>query len=239
VSHRTIGQPRLLALSALQADATLFGVTQRDDQPQGGQLCTLPVAFEDDSALARALLQEHPAAPRVLWDRFSVLVRRLLQRTLGSSDVDDVAQVAFMRIYSRVSSLREPAKLRSFVVGVTMRVAREELRRARLRRWLMVGGHCAERPVQGADFSAAEALARLDALLERLDPDTRIVFVLRFVEDVPTADIAAALGCSLATAKRRVLRARTKVERSAQNDPVLAAFVTEGLAAEETRRADG
>lgn len=187
----------------------------------------LPVVFGDDAALAQALAAGHAAAPRELWERFSVLVRRLLSRTLASDDVDDAVQEAFLRVFSRIRKLREPDKLRSFVVGVTMRVAREELRRRRVRRWLRLTatGDVPEVRHAGTDHDAVEALRRLDALLERIDSDARVLFVLRFVEDVPTAEIADALECSLATAKRRVARAKARVESAAESDPMLQAFL--------------
>lgn len=188
----------------------------------------LPNAFSTEAALARALVAKNPAAARALWDRYALLVRRLLQRSLLDDGVDDVVQEAFLRVYRRVGRLREPDKLKSFVVGVTMRVAREELRRRRVRRWLRLTptGEVPERANPPADHAAAEALARLDELLGRLDDETRLVFVLRFVEDVATTDIAETLGCSLATAKRRVKRAREKVGVMAERDPLLCRWAT-------------
>lgn len=189
----------------------------------GRTVDVLPNAFSTQAALARALVAGNPAAARALWDRYALLVRRLLQRSLLDDGVDDVVQEAFLRVYRRVDRLREPDKLRSFVVGVTMRVAREELRRRRVRRWLRLtpSGDVPEAGGPPADHAAAEALARLDELLGRLDDETRLVFVLRFVEDVPATEIAETLGCSLATAKRRVKRAREKVGLMAERDPLL------------------
>jgi RNA polymerase sigma-70 factor (ECF subfamily) len=201
------------------------------DRPaEGGRIHALPVSFPDDAALVAACVAKDPAAARTIWDRYAVLVRGLLRRTLGRSDVEDTVQDAFMRFFRLVPRLREPSKLRSFVVGVAMRVAREELRRRRVRRWLTLSadGLVPESAAPSRDPDAAEALRRLDALLDRLDPDARIVFVLRFVEDVPTTEIAESLGCSLATAKRRVKRARERVEAAAEKDPVLCAYVRGG-----------
>ncbi|HHH29420.1 MAG TPA: sigma-70 family RNA polymerase sigma factor [Polyangiaceae bacterium] len=203
---------------------------------RGRNVAALPNAFATEASLARALVAGNPAAARALWDRYALLVRRLLQRSLLDDAVDDVVQEAFLRVYRLVDRLREPDKLKSFVVGVTMRVAREELRRRRVRRWLRLSstGEIPERSDPPTDHAAAEALARLDELLARLDDETRLVFVLRFVEDVPTTDIAETLGCSLATAKRRVKRAREKVGVMAERDPLLRRW-----AAADDERGDG
>jgi RNA polymerase sigma-70 factor, ECF subfamily len=215
-------------LSVRKTTATLRLVAHRP--VQSAEVRALPNAFESDAALANALVVGNPAATRALWDRYVVLVRRLLQRTLVNDGVDDMVQETFLRVFRRIGSLREPSKLRSFVVGVSMRVAREELRRRRVRKWLRLtpSGELPERRHEGGDGRdrvAVEALARLDELLTRLDDASRLVFVLRFVEDVPTADIAETLGCSLATAKRRVKRARDKVDRLAALDPLLRGWV--------------
>lgn len=198
--------------------------------PTARAVQALPHAFATQAALARALTAKNPAAARALWDRYARLVRRLLQRTLLEDAVDDAVQEAFLRVYRRVDRLREPDKLRSFVVGVTMRVAREELRRRRVRRWLRLtpSGEVPEVGDRPADHAAAEALARLDELLGRLDDESRLVFVLRFVEDVPTTEIADTLDCSLATAKRRVKRAREKVGAMAERDPLLRRWASDG-----------
>lgn len=190
----------------------------------------LPFVFASEEELVAACVERRPAAARIIWERYAGLVRGLLRRTLGRSDVEDTVQDTFMRFFRLVKRLREPAKLRSFVVGITMRVAREELRRRRVRGWLMLtsNGELPEIDAGTVDVDAAEALRRLELLLDRIDAGSRVVFVLRFVENIPTAEIAEALDCSLATAKRRVKRARERVESAAAEDPVLCHYVTNG-----------
>lgn len=187
----------------------------------------LPLRFATEVALVAALVEQHPAAVRVLWDRYATQVRRLLRRTLGADEVDDATQEVFLRVLAKISVLREPSKLRSFVVGVTIRVAREIARHRRVRRLLsfLPMSSLPEPAVPPADFASAELQAHLDALLERIDGETREVFVLRFVEEIPATEIADALGCSLATAKRRIKRARERVLAAAERDPALADLV--------------
>lgn len=192
-----------------------------------GEIRALPTAFPDEAALVAAAGQRHPGAARVLWDRYASLVRRLLRRSLGRQDVDDVVQESFLRLFDKVDRLRDPSRLRSFVVGVTMRVASEELRRRRVRRWLTLtwDGEVPDRVTAPADFHGAEALRRLDGILDGVSPSMRLVFVLRFVEEMPSQEVAEVLECSHATAKRRIKRAREHVERLAMADPVLARYL--------------
>jgi len=186
------------------------------------------VRFASETALIAAAAKAHPEAARVLWDRYAVMVRRLILRTVGPGEVDDLVQESFLRLFDCIERLRDPERLRSFVAGVTMRVAREELRRRRARRWLRLSddGELSPPPShRGGDVEAYEALSRLHALLDRLDADTRMVFVLRFVEEMPASEVAEVLSVSLATAKRRIRRARGKVLTAARNDPSLSAYL--------------
>lgn len=188
----------------------------------------LPHAFADDAALVRALVARQPAAAAAAWDRFSPLVRGLLWQSLGAfSDVDDLAQDVFLHFFRRIPDLRDPNAISSFVVGITIRVARGELRRRRLRRWLRLSddGALPEVPTSGADVDAREALSRLDAILGRVDDEARLAFVLRYVHGLELTEVAEALGCSLATAKRRIAKANQRVAVHARGDRSLEPFL--------------
>ena len=210
---------------------TLLSVTsqQRTHAPPAEReavVRALPLSFRDDAALAQAAAEGHPAAAREIWDRHAATVRGLLRRMVGPGELDDLVQETFLRFFDNVSRLREPDKLTSFLIGISVRIAREELRRRRVRRWLTLRPPPSlPEPVTTSDFEGAEALRRLYEILDRLDPDTRLVFVLRYVEEIPASELTEVLGCSLATAKRRVKRATELIEKMALRDPTLMAFV--------------
>jgi RNA polymerase sigma-70 factor (ECF subfamily) len=65
---------------------------------------------------------------------------------------------------------------------------------------------------------------RLYAVLDRVDDRARLLFVLRFVEEFELTEISQALGCSLATTKRRLARASQRVLALARREPALAAY---------------
>jgi RNA polymerase sigma-70 factor (ECF subfamily) len=187
-------------------------------------------APEDDATLVAAIRARAPQAAARLWDRYSTLVRRILRRSLGPSvDVEDAVQEAFLRLFRDIDSLREPAALRSFLIGITLHVATSELRRRRARKWLRLSddGVLPEPPSheEGADHEQREALARLYRVLDRVNPELRLVFVLRQVEGLELTELAAVLGCSLSTTKRRVADASARVCKLAAADPMLAPYV--------------
>ncbi|AKT39525.1 RNA polymerase sigma factor [Chondromyces crocatus] len=193
-----------------------------------GAVQALPLVATDDVALAKAAAAGHPGAATVIWTRFAPLVRRLLRRTLGPGDeVEDHVQETFLRFFRLVGELRDPALLQSYVVGITLRVAREALRRRRLRRWLTLtpSGVLPEAAGVSADPAARAAVLRLYALLDQVDDRSRVLFVLRYIEGLELTEIGRALGCSLATVKRHLARATQRILAGASRDPVLAGYV--------------
>jgi RNA polymerase sigma-70 factor (ECF subfamily) len=182
----------------------------------------------DDAAVARALAEGQPAAAAIAWDRYAGLVRGLLRRSMGpDADVADAVQDVFLRFFSQIGGLRDPAALRPFLIGITLHVAGSALRRRRVRRWLRLtdDGLLPDHAAPGDDPEARAALRRLYALLDRLDDDGRLVFVLRHLEGLELTEVAAALGTSLATAKRRLAKVTARVEAMIAGDPVLAEYV--------------
>lgn len=187
-------------------------------------LHSLPLIYPDEASLGLAIIEGRPPAAAAAFDRFAPLVRGLLCKTFGPHhDLDDFVQDVFLTLFRRAQELRDPSALRSFVVGITVRVACSELRRRRVRRWLTLsfGDALPEVPVDGADHGARRAVANLYAIMDRIDPESRMAFILRHAEGLEVAEIATSLGVSLATAKRRLAKANERVAFHARRDEAL------------------
>ncbi len=184
---------------------------------------------EDDAAVVAGVIAGEPGAAGKMWDRHAPLVRRILRRMLGPVDVEDAVQDAFLRLFRDLRSLREPAAVRSFLIGITLHVAKSELRRRRARRWLRLSddGVLAEPEALDEDerHEPRAAIQRLYQVLDRVSDQRRTVFVLRFVEGLELAELSAVLDCSLATTKRRVADAAERVYHLAASDPLLAPYL--------------
>jgi RNA polymerase sigma-70 factor (ECF subfamily) len=182
-----------------------------------------------DAALAKAAIAGDPGAHAAIWDRYSPLVRRLLLRGIGRNEVEDLVQEVFLRFHTHRKQLREPEALRSFLCGITVRVAGSELRSRRVRSWLKLTRdgvlHDFEAPT--ADQNARRAVRRLYAILDGLNPKSRLAFVLHFIEGWELVDVAATFEVSLATIKRRLSRAYLHVFARAQADDLLAGYLVD------------
>jgi RNA polymerase sigma-70 factor (ECF subfamily) len=168
------------------------------------------------------------------WDRHAVAIRAVLRRSLGpGADVEDALQETFIAFFQSASAIRDPRSLRSFLIGIAIRVASRELSRRRLKRWLFLtsDGEMPEPAALDDDAAAAsrEAVRRLYRILDGLDVESRLAFVLRHVEGLELVDVATGLGVSLATAKRKLAKVVPVVMARVRKDPILAGYVGEDV----------
>lgn len=184
----------------------------------------LQVPPSDEAELVAGVVARQPKAVAQLYDTYAPLVRGLLARTLGDSrDVDDLTQDTFITVISRCEAMRDPGALRSFVVGVAFRTARNHLRRRALRRFLALED-VSEPEAIANDPETTERVKHLYQVLDALDSDSRVAFVARHVEGFELAEAAQMCGCSLATYKRRLARADKRFEALSRGDSVLRAM---------------
>lgn len=196
-----------------------------------GNIVRLRPSVVSDKELVDQLQRKEPVAVTHLINTYSNVVRRSLFRVLGSAyDIDDLEQDTFVTVLDRCHTLRDPSALRSFVVSVAMRLARNELRKRAIRRFVGLEGLAEHAMSPAYDPVTAERFRHLYRALDRLETNGRIAYVLRHVEGYELAEVAAACGCSLSTVKRWLARAELKLQESARRDPVLSKMVVERIA---------
>jgi RNA polymerase sigma-70 factor (ECF subfamily) len=181
-----------------------------------------------DAALVRAARTGDRRACFAIWSKYAALVQRLARRFLGPGpDYADLCQEAFLRIFKRLDELREPAALPGFVVSVTLGVARNEVRRRRIRAivGLVPDEVLPAAPELPRQHEAREAVRALYRLLDTLSAEDRSLFVARFVEKMELTEVAAAHAMSLSTAKRRMARLVVRVNARLESNAVLTEYV--------------
>jgi len=179
-------------------------------------------------ALARAVLAGEPWAQREVWERFSPMVHGVLRRALGPGhDFEDLLQDVFLRVFDRVSGLRDPSALRSFIYSVTIRVVRWEIRRAQSRRRRQAAAieHRDGPEAVTVDPETRDLVARAQAVLDGLPARERAVFVLRHIEGKELSEIAEGLEISLSTAKRWLKRGTRRIEAGMDRDTRLSTLL--------------
>jgi RNA polymerase sigma-70 factor, ECF subfamily len=147
-----------------------------------------------------ALVQAHHG---YLWR----LCRRL---GLGESDADDAVQQVFITAARRFADI-ESGRERAFLYGVALNVvAKWRQAHARRREETELDLDGLEADAIGVEELADQRQARrlLDAMLDAMPLELRIVFVLYEIEEQTVAGIADTLGIPLGTAASRLRRAR-------------------------------
>ena len=192
--------------SAAASLRLIGGTTHADAAPSGPP---------DDVLVRRARGKDAAAtsAFEMLYRRHAGTALNLAIRIQGStSDVEDIVHDAFVRAHQRMDELREPAAFRSWLGSIVVRLVRTRLRRRRL---IAMLGLVTPEPVDLDSVAAPDAdpevralLAQVYALLQTLPADERIAWTLRHVERHRLEAVAGLVGCSLATAKRRIGRAQ-------------------------------
>ena len=158
---------------------------------------------------------------------------RLLRRYFGpGADRQDLCQEVFLRFFTRIDELRDRNALRSFLIGICLGVAQNELRRAKRAPLDLPdprAASCPTRPSSGANPEAREATTRVYKILAGVNAEDRALFVTRYIEKMELAEIATAIGRPLSTTKRRLARATRRISARMSGDPALAEYVA-GLA---------
>ncbi|HEX9295029.1 MAG TPA: sigma-70 family RNA polymerase sigma factor [Polyangiaceae bacterium] len=150
----------------------------------------------------------------VLFERYAGYVAALAARLLGSGDseLDDVVQDVFWLASRRIAKIHDLVQARGWLATVTTRVVRRKLLRRRFRALFHGSAVAADLPASGATAEEHVLLARLYEILDGLPVDQRIAWSLRYLEGEPLEAVAAACGCSLSTAKRRVGAAKQIID---------------------------
>lgn len=188
-------------------------------------MLTTSVAAEASDAgdFVRRLQAGDERAALELYDRHVHEVRRLLWRVLGvDADHDDLVNETFLRVIRKIGQLREPERLRAWVLSVAVNTVRMNLRKRKVRRPLHSGADPTAQPAPPADLEGRALVQRAVAVLERMPVDERIAFVLRHVEGRELQEMTELCACSLATVKRRISRADKRFVAMARRDPWLA-----------------
>jgi RNA polymerase sigma factor (sigma-70 family) len=135
-------------------------------------------------------------------------VLRLAGAITGDYDLaQDVAQATWAAAWLHRHELREPDRVRSWLLTITANQARSALRRGRLRRWL---------PFASAEFSAApmrrEEHLDLIKALQRLPMRDRQILALRYGLGETSAEIGRQVGLSDSGVRVRLTRLLARLQ---------------------------
>jgi RNA polymerase sigma-70 factor (sigma-E family) len=143
-----------------------------------------------------------------------------LARLLTGDDhaAEDVAQEAFIRTAGRFAHLRRPEAFGAYLRRTVVNLCRARFRRARIEReWLRRQDR--REAVTRPAFDPDDRVTIWDAI-ESLPWRQRAAIVLRYYEDLPQAEIAELLRCSVGATESLLSRAMATLRATiAEEDP--------------------
>ncbi|HET9370936.1 MAG TPA: sigma-70 family RNA polymerase sigma factor [Vicinamibacterales bacterium] len=177
----------------------------------------------DETLAARAAAGDDHAFEAIV-RRYQARVFRLAGRLTSETDAPDVLQETFLQVYRRLATFRGEASFGTWLYRIAVNAGLMH-RRARARRpaepldrflpAFDAAGMHRDEPAQLRVVSQADELIDRAALagkaregLARLPDIYRDAFVLRDLEEMPTARVAEVLGIDPAAVRQRVHRAR-------------------------------
>jgi len=134
---------------------------------------------------------------QALIDDHAADVMAVLRGAVGRVDADDCFQETFLSALRAYPKLRDAGNLRGWLITIAHRKAVDH-HRARGRQPVPV----AELAAEAAAVTDPEPGDGIWTAVGALPPKQRAAVTLRYASDLPHAEIAAALGCSPAAARR-------------------------------------
>jgi RNA polymerase sigma-70 factor (ECF subfamily) len=158
----------------------------------------------------------------VLHERYAPYVGAIASRILGrTAEVDDVVQDVFAAAIDGLARRDHEAEIQSWFATVAVRKCMRQLRFRRL--WSVVdlaADPSYDRLVDPAAGPEERHLVlEVYRALDRIPVRERVPWTLRYVAGENLERVAVLCECSLATVKRRVARAHSKLSRALERRP--------------------
>ena len=183
-----------------------------EDSPRAPAVASVHVlrAGPDDAELVARAADDDAWACETLYRRHVGSAMTTALRLLRNrAEAEDVVQDAFMMAFSRLDQLREPGAFRGWLIRIVVTSVHRRLRRHKVP---TVDGLEAEAAAGSSPAIRAE-LRLLDEVLDTIDEQDRVPWILRYVLGYKLEEVAEACDCSLPTAKRRIAAAHDVIRR--------------------------
>ncbi len=169
-----------------------------DIDPVGRAAAAADVVDRLEVLFAEQVESVFNVAYRVLWNR---------------ADAEDVVQRTFLKALTRLDQIRDPGRVRPWLLQVAYR---ESIAVVRARREVPTAPEdMPESVVSGAGPAEAAVLSDVARILSEalgeMNEQERVAVVLRDVEQLPIREVAEVLGVGVSAAKMRVHRGRASL----------------------------
>lgn len=139
-------------------------------------------------------------------------VMRVCSLISGRRDLaEDAAQSTWAQVWRRLSTLREPARIRPWIMAIAANEARQQLRRERIRRVLTLRFHTSSVAIDPRNLD-------LHAALRSLSFDDRRLLALRHGGGLSSDEIGSLLHISPPAVRMRLSRIHGRLRKELRDD---------------------
>jgi len=177
-------------------------------------------------------------ALQLMSDAYAKSIGRFCTGLVGApSEAEDLLQETFIQAWNALPQFRAESSVRAWLFGIARKVCASHLRKrdrrsTLFRRFFSRPGEDSDERAEGVDRALlSETQALVNRALMQLRPTLREAVLLHYQAELPTAEVAVALGISPANARKRVslgigelrellrpVLMETKEEKGAGND---------------------
>lgn len=164
---------------------------------------TLELRVQDCHLVLRAREGDQTAVARLIERHRVGLVKVAANILRDPSEAEDVAQEAFIKVFSQLSSLRDDLGFKRYLYQIAVRLCIDRMRRIRPEPQSEVYGGTARR-------EDIESRVHIERVLAKLPTDLRTTLVLREIEELDYSEIADILQIPVGTVRSRLHSARER-----------------------------
>jgi RNA polymerase sigma factor (sigma-70 family) len=171
-------------------------------------------AIDDASALIASVAAGDELAFASIVGLYHEDMRRVCVVVAGDDGIaEDAVAAAWSIAWRKLGGLRDPARLRPWLVSIAVNEARQLLRARRRRSLLEVPAIDADEPSGGLDPGSTINAIDLRNALAGLDPSDRALLAMRYVAGFDATELAFATGRSPSGTRARLARLLHRLER--------------------------
>lgn len=142
-------------------------------------------------------------------------------RFVGPQDAEDVVMDTYLKAWKALPGFRGGSSLKTWMIHIARNTCLDRIRRVQADRSSPMAGDDTEQPARELSdptlstpdetVRSREMAGVLHAALDRLDEAHRIPLLLRYVDDLSYAEIAAATGAHIGTVMSRLFNGKRKL----------------------------
>jgi len=174
--------------------------------------------MDDGSALMSFAATGDEAAFASIVDAHQEDMRRVCVVVVGDAAIaDEAVQAAWAIAWRKLATVRDPGRLRPWLVSVAVNEARQLVRARRRRSLIEVAVGADHDTAAGPDPASAISSIDLRNALSRLRPDDRALVAMRYLAGFDASELAYATGRSPSGTRARLARLLERLQRDLGN----------------------